>query len=477
MEMRARRGRRQRPGTPAVQFIGFALFLAGTFCLLGAAAETALGGDGRLRSVSIDGYFDPARNFLAATARLRFDGPAGDRSFWLAKELQLHSVRGGTVPAQESSRESGSFLVQCPAENELELNYSGRLAAAVDPFAGTAGSRELGRPAVSDDIRFLSYVTDYYPHPQLDFTPMAMTIRIPSGWNCLGSGVLRSVRPEPAANAYSFENPEAKGLSLVCGRFRQLDLLPGAVPIRLHGWPEFNYRNFFPPASMPRLLSFYSERFGPLPAQELNILFRRGKNLGGISYSGLIVLNIDESWALLTPRQRRNLQARSLLAMDNALSDLLAHELAHQWWGGIVSWQTSADNWLTEGLATYSSLIYLRERKGEKEFRAVLQRFRRSVKRYAGKGVPADGAKLKLLNPDIKVYQALVYVKPALMLAELADTIGEAELCLRLRGILKTQRCRNLGTEQFLGLLSGGDPAVRARLNEWICSRGLPKGR
>ncbi len=107
--MRARRGRRQRPVPPAVQFFGFAWFLAGALCLLGAAAETALGGDGRLRSVSIDGYFDPGRNFLAATARLRFDGPAGDRSFWLAKELQLHSVRGGTVPAQASSRESGSF--------------------------------------------------------------------------------------------------------------------------------------------------------------------------------------------------------------------------------------------------------------------------------------------------------------------------------------------------------------------------------
>jgi hypothetical protein len=450
--------------------------LAGALCLLGAAAGTALGRDGRLRSVSIDGYFDPGRNFLEATARLRFDGPAGDRSFWLAKELQLHSLRGGTMPAPASSRESGSFLVQCPAENELELNYSGRLAAAADPFAGATESREMGRSAAADDIRFLSYVADYYPHPQLDFTPMEMTIRIPSGWNCLGSGVLRSVRTEPEATEYSFANPDTKGLSLVCGRFRQLDLLPGALPIRLHGWPEFNYRRYFPSASLPSLLSFYCERFGPLPAQELNILFRRGKNLGGISYSGLIILNIDESWASLAPRLRRNLQARSLLSMDNAMSDLIAHELAHQWWGGVVSWQTSADNWLTEGLATYSSLLYLRERKGEKEFRAVLQRFRRSVKRYAGKGVPADGAKLKLLNRDIKVYQALVYVKPALMLAELADTIGEAELCLRLRGILKSQRCRNLGTEQFLGLLSNGDPVVGARLKEWICCRGLPQG-
>jgi hypothetical protein len=476
MEKRDQRERQRRMSALVIQFIVSALFLAGALCGLGNAAEPALRVDSRLQSTRIDGFFDPARNFLAATARLSYDGPAGDRSFWLAKELQLNSVRGGASTLQPSARESGLFIVQCPAENELELNYSGRLTLGTDPFAAPAEAGENSGPAESDDCRFLSYIADFYPHPQFDFTPLKMNIRIPSGWNCLGSGVLSSVQAEPTANTFSFDSPEAKGQSLVCGRFRQLDLLPGAVPIRLHGWPEFDYRRFFPPADMPRLLSFYSERFGALPVPELNILFRRGNNLGGVSYSGLIVLNIDESWGFLKPRQRRNLQARSILALDEAMGDLLAHELAHQWWGGVVSWKTSADNWLTEGLATYSSLLYLRERRGEKMFRAALRRFRRTAKLYAGKGVPADGIKLKLLNREINVYQALVYVKPALMLAELADTIGEIEVCRRLRNILTTRRSCNLDTAEFLDLLSTGDPGLRARFEEWICSRGLPEG-
>jgi hypothetical protein len=98
------------------------------------------------------------------------------------------------------------------------------------------------------------------------------------------------------------------------------------------------------------------------------------------------------------------------------------------------------------------------------------------VKKYAKLGVPADGFKLKLLNRDLKIYQALVYVKPALMLAAMADTIGEGELCRRLRGILKERRCRNLDTAEFLDVLSGGDENLHARLKEWICSRGLPDG-
>ena len=163
-----------------------------------------------------------------------------------------------------------------------------------------------------------------------------------------------------------------------------------------------------------------------------------------------------------SPGTAANPGATSLLALDNAWNDLMAHELAHQWWGGLVSWETVSDNWITEGLATYSSLLFLKECRGEKAFARVLRRFRNDVKRYAGLGVPADGSKLKLLHRDIRIYQALVYAKPALMLAALADTIGEAELCGRLRGFLAERRGRNVGTAEFLARLSAGDERLAA---------------
>lgn len=451
----------------------YGIFLAGVLCGIGAVAAPGLNAGGRLRSLRIDGYFDPGRNFLNATARLRFSGPAGNTQLWLANELQLHWVRGGSMTVMPNTSETGLFTVKCPPENELELSYSGRLASRPDPFAPVPVP---GMPAASDDLRFLSYITDYYPHPQLDFAAMEMNMRIPSGWNCLGSGILRSVLPETADNTYSFANPEAKGMSLVLGRFRQLGQVAAVIPLRLHGWDGFDYRRYYSDAGMARLLSFYAERFGPLGVPELNILFRRGTSFGGISYSGLIVLNVDEGWNLLPPRDRRLLQAGSLLALDNAWSDLLAHEVSHQWWGGLMSWETVADNWITEGLATYSSLLFLKERRGEKAYEQVRRRFEKDVKRYAGKGIAADGGKLKLLHRDVKVYQALVYMKPALMLAALSDSIGEAELCRRLRDFLRERRCRNVGTTELLTRLSAGDEKMRLRLEEWICARGLPKG-
>jgi hypothetical protein len=448
------------------------IFLAAVLCGSGSGVTPALGGNGRLQALRIDGSFDPDSNLLNATAKLSFIGPAGMQQLWLANELQLHWVRGGAMTVLPFTSETGLFAVQCPPGNELELSYSGRLPSRPDPFAADTPRGK----AVIDDCRFLSYIADYYPHPQLDFASMEMSMRIPSGWNCLGSGTLRSVQPEADGNIYSFSNPQAKGMSLVCGRFRPLGQVAAVVPLRLHGWDGFDYRRYYSDAEMARLLSFYSEHFGPLGVPELNILFRRGKNFGGISYSGLIVLNIDESWDRLQPRTRPDPQCGSLLALDDVWSDLLSHEVSHQWWGGLVSWETAADHWITEGLATYSSLLYLKERRGEKAFARVRRRFHDDVKRYAGRGVTVDGGKLKLLHRDIQVYQALVYMKPALMFAALADTIGEAELCRRLRDFLTECRCRNVGTIELLSRLSAGDEELRLQLEAWICERGLPKG-
>ncbi len=36
----------------------------------------------------------------------------------------------------------------------------------------------------------------------------------------------------------------------------------------------------------------------------------------------------------------------------------IAHETAHQWWGNIVAWRSYRDQWLSEGFAEYSGILY-----------------------------------------------------------------------------------------------------------------------
>ncbi len=448
------------------------LFVSAVIC---AAADPAAKGAGQKDSLSWVGYYDPALNYLSAKALLQFGSPTSEHRIWLADGLQLDSVRGATTPAAGIRHDPGQYLLQGQDTKELEISYSGKLAAYPDTGLTFQDAETQPAEVQLDRFSFLSCVKNFYPHVGVDFGSILLNITVPKGWNCLGSGIRRKVQPLDGKTTYVFDNAGGKGMSLVVGHFSQIGSLQAAIPVRLHGWPNFNSNWYFPEADIARILTFYQERFGSLDLPELNILFQRGKRFGGVSYSGLVVLEVDASWTSFSMQTRKNIRSSSPLSFFDAKADVLSHELAHQWWGGLVSWKTPIENWITEGLATYSSLISLRAWRGEKVYRRALARLRDQVKSVAGLGAPADGSGFLLLNRDRKAYQSLVYGKPALMLAVLADRIGELEVCGRLRSILQDCRRSNLDTMEFLQLLAGGDGALLPMLKKWICARGLPQ--
>jgi hypothetical protein len=105
----------------------------------------------------------------------------------------------------------------------------------------------------------------------------------------------------------------------------------------------------------------------------------------------------------------------------------IAHETAHQWWGNIVAWRSYRDQWLSEGFAEYSGILYtgLRDSQGSKN--ELLGRLRSSLKdppetlTGIGKGRLVDVGPIILghrLNTTktIGAYQTLIYNKGALVL-------------------------------------------------------------
>jgi Peptidase family M1 domain len=105
----------------------------------------------------------------------------------------------------------------------------------------------------------------------------------------------------------------------------------------------------------------------------------------------------------------------------------IAHETAHQWWGNIVAWRSYRDQWLSEGFAEYSGILYTGLRSNKDAKNDLLGRLRSSLKdppmtlTGPGKGRLVDvgpiilGHRLSTLKTG-GAYQVLIYNKGALVL-------------------------------------------------------------
>ena len=105
----------------------------------------------------------------------------------------------------------------------------------------------------------------------------------------------------------------------------------------------------------------------------------------------------------------------------------IAHETAHQWWGNVVAWRSYRDQWLSEGFAEYSGILYTAVREGAGARDDLLGRLRRSLteppmtETGLGKGRLVDvgpiiaGHRLST-RKTLGAYQTLIYNKGALVL-------------------------------------------------------------
>ncbi len=105
----------------------------------------------------------------------------------------------------------------------------------------------------------------------------------------------------------------------------------------------------------------------------------------------------------------------------------IAHETAHQWWGNLVAWRSYRDQWLSEGFAEYSGILYTAVREGSGARNDLLGRLRRSLNEPPetetglGKGRLVDvgpiilGHRLSTRKTQ-GAYQTLIYNKGALVL-------------------------------------------------------------
>ncbi|KAA9332335.1 M1 family metallopeptidase [Hymenobacter busanensis] len=135
---------------------------------------------------------------------------------------------------------------------------------------------------------------------------------------------------------------------------------------------------------------------------------------------------------------------------------ILAHEISHKWWGW-GTWNTY-DNWLNEGFATYSGLLYLRATADTATFRQQLLKHRAAA-------APAPPILQFDARKDMAQYRAVIYSKGTVVLADLHTRLGD-EAFFRL---LQATAAAHVNTTQaFLALV---EQKTGRETRDWLAAR------
>lgn len=127
---------------------------------------------------------------------------------------------------------------------------------------------------------------------------------------------------------------------------------------------------------------------------------------------------------------------------DRNYVNVNAHELAHQWFGDMVTAESGRDHWLQEGFATYYALLSEREVFGEDYFNWKLYEMAENLQQVSTTDT------IEMLNP--KASSLTFYQKGAWALHIMRTEIGADNFRKAVKSYLEKYKFKNVNTEQFL---------------------------
>lgn len=408
---------------------------------------------------------------LSGRARIDLDPlVVGSRavSLYLPADFQVTKVTDpGGAPLFFQRRKSG-LLVVLPTAPPPD-----GAAAVVVEYSGLPVDKDWNLYTLLDTI-------GWYPHMgQIDRAAYDVTFHWPKGFELVSSG--RRMDGGQEADGSRWErralDVPALGFSFEVGRFKVETAQAGHVQVRFafgrgttltgRGAKEEVIK------AVTDSLQYYEETFGPYPLDDLTVTTAsRGFSQGMLGFVTLsdLVLNDLGMWNRFFGLPDRRL--------------VVAHEVAHQWWGNQVGWTSYRDQWISEAMASYAALLFARERMKDTPLSGVdlTEGWQGDLTSTLADGRPLEsvgpvvlGARLFSSRSD-SAYEAIVYKKGAVVLDMLARTLGEESFPKVLRQIVKVAGQGTISTEDFFALIERITTTdLKPFADQFVYGTGLPE--
>jgi len=342
--------------------------------------------------------------------------------FLLHRQLAVTDVRGPAVTGYTFDTAATIAIPWIREGGRLEISFREPLAEGehTDVHFEYGGVIDAWPPwsanVITEDWTELGLYFPWFPYANEEYGPFTfeVDVMIAPGYEVRGSGEAvrtdggwRLHRDTPVRDIVLVASPDLETSQVEADGYRvQLHFtsLADSVARRIGG-------------EAVSVLTAYGEWYGASDERELTLVESKRELGGGYARTGLIVLS--RLGELATAEHHADLLR------------YLAHEAGHFWWtlAPADTWQ----DWLNESFAEYSALLLLRDRFGEEEFRARMDR-----KRESAEGTPPiwgfDRGDTSTEEKSMQV-EAVLYSKGPVLLNELAERISQPRFlawCQRL---------------------------------------------
>ena len=360
---------------------------------------------------------------------------------------------------------------------EKAIEPGDRASVRIDYHAKPRVGLHFRGPDASHPARFLHAFTSgllledpMYYFPCYNYPNMRMTseilITIPSRMVAIASGKLLSVSESSAGKkTWHFEMNSTHVtdvLTFAAGEYVKLEERLGDVILEYYvpsGKEEEARRTF---QNTQKMMKFFSKATGmdyPFPkyAQVVVSDFYNG----GMEHITATTLT-DE-----TLHDER-------AELDFTSDDLVSHELAHQWFGDLISLKDWSQAWLNEGFATYFNALYREHANGNDDLLYYMHSFIGPIKDEFSKHY-MRAITTKLYADSHELYDSHTYLKGAWFLHGIRGLLGDETFWNTIKHYVKKNKGKIVEASDFrkvLEFVSGLD--LERHFEEWLEKPGYP---
>jgi len=408
----------------------------------------------RARTVDVENYtirtsFDRRRKMVFGDTTVTFK-PLSDGFTTL--ELD---ARGMTFQSVELERESASLKFRVTDQSvvveldrprrsgetvRIRFKYSAKPAKgiyfvdAARDGKGPARDAQIWTQGEPEEAR---YWIPSYDFPD-DKATSEQFITVDAGETAIANGELVGVSEEGKKKTFHFRMTQPHStylISFVVGNFVKLSGSHRNVPLGYYVYPgtEAIARKAFPQtAEMMRVFEEITGIDYPFAKYDQTIV--GNFNFGGMENVTATTLS-DEEVFLIEQSFGKNI-----------VEDLISHELAHSWFGNLVTCRNWAELWLNESFATFMEAVYRERKYGRSDY---LRKIQEDADEYF-----AENARLKrkrglfnqLARPDDSIFDTVTYQKGGAVLHTLREEVGDAVFWRAVREYLRRFKWKNVET-------------------------------